>query len=111
MAPDRSQCPQSPHQPDHHPNGLASHHGPVILPHRVGALLESWLMWRLFPPPGFHFYSTVSRQSFIETRTAGSCILKLNEEIGGTKRLQKARRATDGTAEKSARQGLGLASE
>lgn len=36
-APDRSQCQHPPH-PDHHPNKLASHRGPIVSLHQVGAL-------------------------------------------------------------------------
>lgn len=38
-------------------------------------------MWLLFSPLGFHFYSAISWQSFMETRTACSCVLKLNEKL------------------------------
>lgn len=78
--PDKSQCQHPPH-PDHHPDRLASHRGPVLSLHQVGALLESWLTCLLFSPLGFHFYSTILQQSLIETRTAWSCVLKLNEKM------------------------------
>lgn len=44
-----------PPHPDQHPDRLASHPGPVVSLHQVGALLESWLVCLLFSPMGFHF--------------------------------------------------------
>lgn len=118
MAPDRRQCLQPPH-PDHHPDGLASHHGPVVLPHQGGTLLESWLPWLLFYALGFQFYSTVSRQSFIETRTACSCVLKLNEKLeerGSCRRLGELqmgllRSALQSVSQAGLRAGLGMIQE
>lgn len=113
-APDKSQCQHPPH-PDHHPSRLASHRGPIVSLHQVGVLLESWLTCLLFSPLGFHFYSTILQQSLIETRTAWSCVLKLNEKMeerGSCRRLgelQTVTRRGSGSGQ-PARQGSGLAS-
>ena len=44
------------------PMDWLSPHPITILPHQITTLLENWVVWVLFSPLGFHFYSTVSHQ-------------------------------------------------